>query len=871
MRWRLVLLAGLAVACSPNKDRFANRVYHRLTARDNGWFNANEKLKEVVADLEHHHVDDYDEVLPLFIYGTEDEAKASASDLEKCIEKCSLVIERHSMDVKGKERNKWIDDAYFVIGRSHFYKHNYFDAQRIFDYIGRRFKGEDKQMEAKVWLARTLIEVEQYARAQSVLDEVKEEKELPKHFPHDELAAVQADLDLHRGKVDDAIIELEHAVDITKDRQDRVRWAFILAQLYQLKGQEEKAIAQYAHVVRMNPPYELAFHAQIFQALAFNKGNSEVLRKKLNKMLHDDKHVDHYDMIHYALADLDLKDNKEEEAIAQLKLSCLVSTTDRKQKAKSYLKLADLYFDDRAYADAQKYYDSTSTVLDETNPRYDEVRTRAEVLGDLVEQLDIIALEDSLQALAGLSKEEREQRVKGLIEQREKQEEERAAKEAAAREVAESTPVKPATPSNSSDRGQWYFYNAQQIARGATEFRKKWGERKLEDDWRRSDKSGAALATGTEEEEDGETAEKGEEAKEIPDWKDPDFYMKDIPKDTAALMASDARICEALYKSGMIYKEKLKDVDNAIESFENLNSRFADCSYTPESYYQMYRIYLEKERTGNFIDFSGATSKHYADIIMERWPDSEFARLVQDPDRLEEAEAHRQMEAAEYDQVYHRFKQHDLMGVITACNDVISNEPQNHLLPKYYMLKAMAVGGMHELTAFRTALNEVKDKFPGSDEAQAASDILAVLDNKDQASGTASDKAAGKDGASNYQLGQGPHYIAIIYPSSAGPIEDAKTKISNFDQRYFAGKNILIENTILNDDSQVILLRLFADKAAAMAYYQQFLNDVGMLAGINDQGYPIFAISPDNYSQLYRNKDVAAYTAFFNANYLKTQ
>ena len=871
LHWSLLIVLGLVAACSPNKDRFANRTYHRLTARDNGWFNANEKLKEVVAQLEHDHIDDFDEVLPLFIYGTEDEAKGAAPELEKCIEKCSLVIERHSMDVKGKERNKWIDDAYFVIGRSHFYKHNFFDAQRIFDYIGRRFKGEDKQMEARVWLSRTLIEVEQYARAQSVLDEVKEVKELPKRFPHDQLAAVQADLDLHRGKVDDAIIELERAVDITKDRQDRVRWAFILAQLYQLKGQEEKAIAQYAHVVRMNPSYELAFHAQIFQALAFNKGNSEALRKKLHKMLRDEKNVDHFDMIHYALAELDLKENKKEDAIAQLKTSCLVNTTDRKQKAKSYLRLADLYFDDRVYANAQKYYDSTTTVLAETHPRFHEVSTRAEVLGDLVEQLEIIAHEDSLQALAGMSVEEREERVRDLIRKREREEEEKQAAEAAAREVAQTTQVKPATPTGGSDRGQWYFYNAQQIARGAVEFRKKWGDRKLEDDWRRSDKSGSAIAQESEEEEEESVANNEEDEKDLPDWKDPDFYLKDIPKDSAAIMASDARVCEALYKAGMIYKEKLGDVDNAIESFENLNSRFEDCSYTPESYYQMYRIYLEKERSGTFIDFSGASSRHYADIILERWPDSEFARLVQDPDRLEADEAHRQMEAAEYDQVYHRFRQRDLMGVITACNAVIDNEPKNHLLSKYYLLKAMAVGGMHELTAFRIALNEVKDEFPDSDEATAATEILAVLDRENKGAASSVDDAPQKGGGSDYQPGKGPHYIAIIYPDTADPIEEAKTRISNFNMRYFAGKNILVENTILDAHTQVILLRLFSDKAAAMAYYEQFLNDVGMLSGINDQGYPIFAISPDNYSQLYKNKDVAAYSAFFNANYLKTQ
>ncbi|MFN3876717.1 MAG: tetratricopeptide repeat protein, partial [Flavobacteriales bacterium] len=196
------------------------------------------KLKETVMAIERAYEDDFDHVLPLFVYGTEQQAKGAAGDLEKCIDKCSLVIERHQMDIGNKERNTWIDDAYFVIGRSYFYKRSYFDAQRTFDYVGRKYKGHNRQYDSKLWLARTLIQTEQYARAQTVLDEVREKKELPKKFPHHELAAIQADLDLKRGKVDDAIMNLERAVDLTKDRRERVRWAFILAQLYQLKGQQ---------------------------------------------------------------------------------------------------------------------------------------------------------------------------------------------------------------------------------------------------------------------------------------------------------------------------------------------------------------------------------------------------------------------------------------------------------------------------------------------------------------------------------------------------------------------------------------------------------------------------------------------------------
>jgi tetratricopeptide (TPR) repeat protein len=862
LRLLLPIVAVFAVvACSTNKDAFLNRTFHRLVARDNGWFNANEKLIETVAAMQKAHKDDYDQVLPIFVDGTKEESDAMVPDLEVCIEKCSTVIDRNSMEFDGKEKNTWIDDAWFVIGRCHYYKRTYLDALRTFDYIGRRFKGQDRQLEAKLWLARTAIRLEQYAKAQSALDEVKGQKQLPKKFPHDQLSAIQADLDLHRGKADDAIVSLEHAVQITRSKKDRVRWTFILAQLYQLKGQEDKAIAYYNKVAHMGAPYELGFHARIFQALAFNRGDSRAIRQKLARMLRDDKNRDHFDMIHYALAEVDLKESKRDSAIAQLKTSSLVSTVDTRQKAKSLLKLADLYFDDKKYTPAQQYYDSTSTLLAEDHPRFQEVKTRAEVLGDLVEQLNIIAREDSLQAFAKLDPEEREKRIKAMIRDREKQEAEAAAAAEDSRELLASNPIQP-NSSGPSAGGAWYFYNPAQLAKGMAEFRKKWGNRPNEDQWRRKDKSGTALVDAAEEEEGQDSTLAAKPDSKEPAWKNPDNYLKDVPTNDAMLDSSNKKICQALYLSGMIYKEKLKDVDNAIESFQVLNDRFDDCRYTPESYYQLYRIYLAKEQAGNFIDFGGASSKRYAEEITKRWPNSEFARLVRDPSLLQADEASRIAEAQAYEGLYDQFKQGAYRGVIASCDGVLANEPRNHLRPKYGLLKAMAVGGMHLAGPFRNALIAVRDSFPGTDEAKAAIALLANLDKGTQAQQADSTKAA-KSPA--YTTDGGEHYVVLMVPDSAGPIVQVKASISDFNRRYYRNQAIEVKASIWDGHTQVVVIRPFANKDAAMAYYEMFRSNKDELKKLS--GYPLFAISSDNYPRFYVAKDSDGYSDFFRRTY----
>lgn len=863
------LVVALFAGCSQEKDAFLNRTFHRLTARDNGWFNANEKLNEVIRGMEDSYLDDYDQVLPLFVYGTEDQARAAVPELETCIEKCSLVIERHSMDIGGEERNKWIDDAWFVIGKSHFYKRNYFEADRVFTYITKRFKGGGREYESHVWLARAAIQQERYAKAQSALDRVRDAKELPKGFDHAELSAVQADLDLKRGRMDDAILHLEHAVPITKQKRDRVRRAFILAQLYELRNRREEAIKQYAAVVRMNPPYELAFHAQVFQALAFNRGDSKALRQKLNRMLKDDKHVDHFDMIHYALAELDLRERNRPGAIDHLETSARVSTTDVKQKAKTWVKLADLYFEDREYALAQPYYDSTRTLMPEEHPRYREVDTRANVLGELVEQLAIIELEDSLQMLAGLDEKELEKRIRMMVRQREREEEDKERLEEEARAQAEQQPEgRPApTVPGTPGRGGWYFYDASQISRGADQFRKTWGPRTLEDDWRRKDKSGSALAESLEEEgaealaEAQAAQEKGQE-----EWRNPEYYTKDLPLDEAALAASNERICNALYITGMIYKEQLKDTDNAIESFENLHSRFDECRYTPEAFYQLYRIYKEKEETENYFALDGMGSEFYANIILERYPGSEFARLVRDPNVLQADDARKEREEAAYKDVYQAFRRYAYAQVISAADQVIANEPNNHFLAKYHLLRAMAIGGSRDVGRFRSALTAITTGFPGTDEAKAAEALLAALDKPaDQP------PVRPSTGSGPYREEQGKHYFAIIVPNAGNDINVIKTKLSDLNASHFRQPGMQITNSFLDADHQVVLCTFFDTKARAMEFYELFRGNKDVLVGINDQGFPAFAISPDNYSALYKNKDVDGYTAFFAENYLGRQ
>jgi hypothetical protein len=208
-----------------------------------------------------------------------------------------------------------------------------------------------------------------------------------------------------------------------------------------------------------------------------------------------------------------------------------------------------------------------------------------------------------------------------------------------------------------------------------------------------------------------------------------------------------------------------------------------------------------------------------------------------------------------------RFRQYAYTSVIGSCDRVIAEEPHNHFRPKYFLLRAMAIGGTRNIGGFREALLLVKNTFAGTEEARAADELLGNIDKTAEA-------PPPPKAQTNYTTAQGQHYFAIIIPNAGNDMNTIKTRISNFNKAFFPGITFQITNSFLDPENQVVLLSFFDTKVKAMEYYALFNGDRSALSGINDQGFPAFPISPDNYTQLFRNKDVEGYSTFFTANYL---
>jgi tetratricopeptide (TPR) repeat protein len=855
---------------------FTSRAFHETTAHYNGYFNARELIKETIEGVELAFKDDYSDILPIYKIGGETEAKGMYPAMDKAILKCSTVIDRHSMKIEKKEKNDWIDDNYMTIGQAHFYKQAFKDAEEVFTYVAKTYKKAEIRYDASVWLARTYIAIENYSKAKSVLEFLAEEKKLPKHIPS-EIHIQLADLNIKQGQWADAVAELQSAIAFEKDKKLRARLTFILAQVYQKQNKAQDAINAYAKVVKMNPDYEMSFYAQINQALAYNrKLDSKAIKSTLTKMLRDEKNKDFRDQIYYALADVEIKQGEEELGIEHLIASVKASTTNTKQKALSFLKLGDIYFETRDYKNAKNYYDSTAKYIPEDYPEYLAIKGKAESLTELVLHLDIIELEDSLQALALLPEKDKEKKILSMIAKMEAEQERKKLEEEAARALIQNAAPVANNNQVSGAGSNWYFYNSTTIGFGFTEFKKKWGVRTLEDNWRRKNKAQNADFANTSEDEntdaaDGTTAStNNKKEKTLAD------YLAELPTGNKAIEASTNRIIKALYNAGLVYKERLYDEDNSIEAFRRIVDEYDTSSYAITATYQLYRIYLKKEQGSTFFGESTKdNSAFYKNIILTKYPTSEFAKLINDPDYATKESGKLFIEKEGYETTYSNYRQRMYADVLIACNSVIADQPFNTFLPKYYFVKALVVQEQRDAVNYEKTLKDIVDKYPETEEGKRAKELLDAF-NKAKPKLTSEEAETG-EGETESIVTPTPsafeyteaseHFFGFIFPTGSGNINDIKGTIANFNTEFYSANNLKITNSFINKDNQIVLVRSFPDKQKTMDYYTSFIINETILKEINESGFDSFIISTKNFSTLFKNKDLDGYFMFFNDNY----
>ena len=879
----VVALASLA-SCTTERDGRAYRVFHNTTARYNGYFYANEALKEADIKLEEMHSERWDEILPLFLESNEETAQQIFPLMERAIEKCTRVVDRHTMAPSSRNRksfkrpvlNKWIDDNYRVIGQSYYMKGDYPKAEEIFTYLSRTVASPDAEAWAFSWLGRTHMRTGNEIKAKNALGKAQGLRESSDEaMIHTQM--VLAQFSLLDDRYDAAIEHLEKALSLMRKRDPRrARTTFVLAQCLRSGGEIERAIEQFQAVADMRwEDYEWVFQGNIQQAMTYERrnGNSEAIVELLEEMLDNKKNDEFQDQIYYALGEVALEDRRRDESFGLFEQSVAAHVDNDRQLGKGYLKLADLYMEDLEYPTAQAYYDSALVYMEEDNERKEEVSSLASDLTSLVDNLNVIAEVDSMLNICDMDEDMRLRVVDRILREMELDLERQREEREAARQAAEA-----AAAADMSGDGMFWPYNGRLRASGLQTFLDVWGDRVLEDDWRRSNKLGNLFS------EDGEEGAEGEDsAEEALDPLDPanlpsfDELLASLPCEEEARLVEEGRMAEAYYNAGLDYREKLNDNKKAIETWAELIEVLDSSDFHPTAHYQLFRTYLEREIEENYQNpfCDDCNSEYWASEILRLYPGSEWARLIEDPEFQDEAEIIREAQREEYEAFLNRYYLKDYQQVLLDIDEVLARDSANAFECKHRLLRTQCVGGLTSYSGERTpyfeALASVVSDCPDTEEAAFAQDLMRKLGVSLGDDPTPKEVEETEEQSEFATQPDNEHYLAIFIPVGRGNGDQVKAKVADFNNSFFGSKRLKVTSNLLDRSTQVVLVKSFPNMREGMDYYTVFTGNREGLIEVNSSGYEMVLISNENYVSLFKNKNVIGYAQFFAQQYLSGQ
>ncbi len=881
-----VILGTLLVfnSCSRKRNKWTSRVYHNLTCHYNVFWNGLMSLQEGEKMLIENANDDFTKVIRVYNYGDKNVAKQLYPKMDRVIEKASVAIQKHTMVFNRKEYVKWVKRSYLIMGEAHFYKQDYLKARRVFDFVYKQYPDDPVRYEALLWLAKTYIQMERYGKADASLNLLLakyEEEDFPGKV-RKELPYVQADFYIAQEKYSQAYTYLTRALEIKYKRYLTNRVLFILGQINQMEGDFERATEYYKKLIKRNPPYAMAFRARLNMAECFDasKGNAKSIVKLLRKMLKESKNKDFLDQIYYALADVELKQGNDSMAIEYLRMSVATSVQNDVQKVMSALKVADMYFDEKQYKESQNYFDTAVSVLPKDYPNYDYLQAKAKVLAQLVQEHLIIYEQDSLQHLASLSEEERNAVIDQAIARYKMEEELRKKREQEAQEALEfdqrnqemamqtGRPVgggPGSLPSLGGGNGKWYFYNPQILSKGLTEFTKVWGKRKLEDNWRISDKR--QILTGGEEPEMEETVQANDSTGTMGKAKaqltplDRDYYLKDIPKTEEDFRISDSLMIEAYNKLGFLYRERLRDTSNAIAVYEQFLDRFPGNKFELESWFALYQLY---SGTGNM-----EKADIYKNLILGNYPDSDYAKVIADPNYfIKLAEKKGQINKL-YERTYKAFEKEQYFRVLSYSNRAVKEySGDTAIMPKFLYLRAMALGKITTADSMYVELKKLVEKFPQSGVVAQANDIMKYLRKEYGFDGGEKEEDIQKKKEYKYKANDNvPYFVVMVVNNKNVKINPLKVRLSDFNKKYFRLNKLRIKSLVYDKTQTLVTVGNFENKNIADNYYEALSKDEYVLSGIDTADYHVFPISTQNYPIMYKDKDLDGYLEFMKDVY----
>lgn len=848
----LFLLSVVIVSgCSSERNTWTSKAYHNTTAHFNGYWYANEEILKIEDIIRKAQVDDYNRILKLYPSFDTALAKSYDKEIQEAIKMASIAIQRH-------QNSKWVDDAYILVGKARLYSLDWANAVQTFKHVNTKSKDKDARHLAIINLIRTYIEHKEFGNAQAAIDflaKAKLNRTNQKKFNLEKAYYYQNLQDY-----DNMVRNLTAADPLLKRKDQRGRIYFIIGQVYQKLGFEAEAYNYYKKCISTNPEYEVDFYARLYMAQVTEISRSrdiETARKSFRKLLRDSKNKEFKDKIYYEMGTFELKQKNINEAIQNFNASVREGENTRID-GEAYLRLGQIYYDTlRDYPLSQAYYDSAIQTLPQDFEGYAEIKTRAEILNEFVKHLKTIEWQDSLLKLSTMDSVTLRASVDAVVTARQKELERQKSKQR-----KRSNRIEITSNSNSSifDSGNgveisnWYFGNPSAMAVGQQEFTRTWGNIKLEDDWRRSQRETNTTATQAQV-TDNQAANQNsntEANEKAVDPVDAEFQRisGEIPRTEEAKKEALAKIEEAYFRLADIYYFKLKESDNAYDTYKTLLSRFPNSIFEPEALYTLYLI-TKDSRPDEAAEF--------ANILKTKYPNSTFAKILINPDYLHESGLAVEKQKSLYKTAYEKFQERNYIGSRMAIEEALELG-ETQFVPNLKLLNILIVGDTENIAQYQYELDEFIKAYEKHELAAYARKLLESSRKFEQEQ----EKRKGIQFIASFDE---PHYFVIVHRTTDRITEKLSDALESFNQTTYKGTSLKTSNLVLNTDQGITFVAELSDRKAAMEYFKTFIEKRASMTAIRSYNFHNFVITKDNFDIFYRTKGLDEYIDFFEKNY----
>lgn len=758
--------ALILTGCSTQKNTAQSRWWHAFNAKYNTYYNGTLAYIDGSLEKETGNKDNYTEQIPLYTVSNKNSREIGKANFDRAIEKCEKAIHQHSIKrrpewtknrrktakdiewLSRREYNPFLWKAWMLMGRSQFYQGDFESAAATFSYMSRLYATQPAIYgKARAWLAKCYIEQNWNYDAEDVIRNIlrdsihwRAQKEWDYTF---------ADYYIHTGNAEQAIPYLRKVISHEMRRKQKAREWYLMGQLQASIGNKKEAYKAFRHVIRQNPPYELAFNARIAMTEVMAKDNAGKMISRLKRMAASDNNKEYQDQIYYAIGNIHLSRKDTLQAITAYEKGNQKSTRNGIEKGVLLLHLGDLYWTKEKFSDARRCYGEAIGLLDKDRKDYQQLANRSKVLDELVPYTDAVQLQDSLQQLARMSEKERNaaiDRVIDALKKKEKEERNRKAEEEAESTLRQdggnlannnnfassNSPQKNNENSaNTPANGQWYFYSPLTVSQGKAQFQKLWGKRDNVDNWQRINKTVVANAAGAEEITDeqrdslAQAAEQEELLKQTSDSavNDPhrrEYYLAQIPFTPEQLAESNKLLEDGLYHAGVIFKDKLNNLPLSRKSLLRLVNNHPDYAHLDDAYYHLYLLYSRERKP--------EMAQTYLQKLKAEYPESQWTTLLSDPYYAENAKRGVQIEDSLYTLTYQAFWDGEYDKVERNAQISRNRFPDGANRDKFLFIGGLSKLNDGDIKSCLTDLKEVVSKYPDSRLSEMAGMIINGVD-----------------------------------------------------------------------------------------------------------------------------------------------